>query len=206
MRILIVGATGTIGSEVAKALGQEHEIVAASHHSSDLTVDIADPDSIRALYDRVGRVDAVVSTAGQARFKPLTELGDEDFDFSLRNKLMGQVNLVRLGWDHVRDGGSFTLTSGVLSRAPMTGSGAVSLVNAGLEGFMRAAAFEAPRGIRVNVVSPPWVDETLAAYGMKGVPGLPAAEVAKTYIRSVTGDETGAVLEPEAEPRVSGRG
>ena len=206
MRVLIVGATGTIGSEVAKALGEEHEIVAASHRSGDLTVDIAEPASIRALYDRVGEVDAVVSVAGQARFKPLAELGDEDFDFSLRNKLMGQVNLVRLGWDHVRDGGSFTLTSGVLSRAPMPGSAAVSLVNAGIEGFVRAAALEAPRGIRVNVVSPPWVDETLAAYGMKGVPGLPAAEVAKTYVRSVTGDATGAVLEPAAEPRVAGQG
>lgn len=206
MRILIVGATGTIGSEVARLLGERHEVLAASHRSGDLTVDLAEPASIRALYDRVGQVDAVVSTAGQARFQPLAELGDEDFDFSLRNKLMGQVNLVRLGWDHVRDGGSFTLTSGVLSRAPMTGSAAVSLVNAGLEGFMRAAALEAPRGIRVNVVSPPWVDETLAAYGMTGVPGLPAAEVAKTYVRSVTGDETGAVLEPEAEPRLSGSG
>jgi NAD(P)-dependent dehydrogenase (short-subunit alcohol dehydrogenase family) len=205
MRILIVGATGTIGSEVAKALGGVHEIVAASHRSGELTVDIAEPASIRALYDRVGEVDAVVSVAGQARFKPLAELGDEDFDFSLRNKLLGQVNLVRLGWDHVRDGGSFTLTSGVLSRAPMPGSAAVSLVNAGIEGFVRAAALEAPRGIRVNVVSPPWVDETLAAYGMKGVPGLPAAEVAKTYVRSVTGDETGAVLEPAAEPRVAGQ-
>ena len=205
MRILIVGATGTIGSEVAKALGGEHEIVGASHRSGELTVDIAEPASIRALYDRVGEVDAVVSVAGQARFKPLAELGDEDFDFSLRNKLLGQVNLVRLGWNHVRDGGSFTLTSGVLSRAPMPGSAAVSLVNAGIEGFVRAAALEAPRGIRVNVVSPPWVDETLAAYGMKGVPGLPAAEVAKTYVRSVTGDGTGAVLEPEAEPRVGGQ-
>ena len=204
MRVLIVGATGTIGSEVAKALAARHEIVAASHSSGELTVDIAEPASIRALYDRVGEVDAVVSVAGQARFKPLAELGDEDFDFSLRNKLMGQVNLVRLGWDHVRDGGSFTLTSGVLSHAPMAGSAAISLVNAGLEGFARAAALEAPRGIRVNVVSPPWVDETLAAYGMKGVPGLPAAEVAKTYVRSVTWDETGAVLEPEAEPRVAG--
>jgi NAD(P)-dependent dehydrogenase (short-subunit alcohol dehydrogenase family) len=204
MRILIVGATGTIGSRVARLLGERHEVLAASHRGGDLTVDIAEPASIRALYERVGVVDAVVCAAGQARFEPLAELGDEDFDYSLRNKLMGQVNLVRLGWEHVRDGGSFTLTSGVLSRSPMTGSAAVSLVNAGLEGFARAAALEAPRGIRVNVVSPPWVDETLAAYGMRGVPGLPAAEVAKTYERSVTGDATGAVLEPDAEPRVAG--
>ncbi len=105
-----------------------------------------------------------MSVAGDAKFAPLTSLSDDDFTFSLRNKLMGQVNLVRYGMSAMRDGGSFTLTSGVLAQTPMVGSGAVSLVNAGLEGFVRAAALEAPRGIRVNVVSPPWVTETLIAF------------------------------------------
>ena len=205
MRILVVGATGTIGKEVVAALAAEHEIVPASRRSSELTVDIADPASIRALYERVGKVDAVVSAAGQGgAFKPLAELADDDFAFSLRNKLMGQVNLVRLGLDHVRDGGSFTVTSGVLSRSPMVGSAAISLVNAALEGFVRAAALEAPRGIRVNVVSPPWVEETLRELKMEGVPGLPAAMVARAYVRSVTGGENGAVVEPAAGARVSG--
>jgi NAD(P)-dependent dehydrogenase (short-subunit alcohol dehydrogenase family) len=205
MRILIVGATGTIGSEVAKALsGGGHEVVAASHGSTDLKVDITDPASIRALYERVGEVDAVVSCAGNAAWKPLAELGDDDFAFSLRHKLMGQVDLVRLGLGHVRDGGSFTVTSGVLARSPMPGSAAVSLVNSALEGFVRAAAIEAPRGIRVNVVSPPWVNETLRKMGMTGVPGLDAADVARAYVRSVAGTESGAVIEPAAGARVAG--
>ncbi len=108
-----------------------------------------------------------------ARFKPFAELTDDDFAFSLQNKLMGQVNIVRYGFAAVKDGGSITITSGSLGQEPMTGSGVVSLVNAGLEGFGRAAALEAPRRIRVNVVAPPWVTETLKAYGMPLEGGLP---------------------------------
>jgi NAD(P)-dependent dehydrogenase (short-subunit alcohol dehydrogenase family) len=196
MRILVVGATGTIGKAVVASLVAKHEIIEASHHSTPLTVDISNPAAIRAMYNAVRKVDAVVSAAGQAKFAPFTALTDEDFAFSLANKLMGQVNLVRFGLDHVRDGGAFVLTSGVLARDPMVGSGAISLVNAGLEGFVRAAALEAPRGIRVNVVSPPWVTETLAKLGMDQSIGLPAVTVAKAYVRAIEGKETGAVIDP----------
>ena len=146
MRILIVGATGTIGQPLVAALQGRHELVLASRQKAHEQVDISNPDSIKSLYGRIGRLDAVVSVAGDAKFAPLASLSDEDFAFSIRNKLMGQVNLVRYGFDAVRDGGSFTITSGVLAQTPMVGSGAVSLVNAGLEGFARAAALEAPRG------------------------------------------------------------
>jgi NAD(P)-dependent dehydrogenase (short-subunit alcohol dehydrogenase family) len=196
MRILLIGASGTIGKAVADAFAK-HELISASQGNSPEQVDISNPDSIRRLFARVGKVDAVISAAGQARFKPLTELTDDDFDFSIRNKLMGQVNVVRIGLESVNDGGSFTLTSGVLAQQPMPGSAAISLVNAGLEGFARAAALEAPRGIRVNVVSPPWVSETLVAMGMDPKGGLPAATVARSYAESVTGKQTGIVIAPK---------
>lgn len=195
MRILLIGASGTIGKAVSDALAK-HDLIFASRDRSPEQVDISNPDSIRQLYRRVGRVDAVVSAAGQARFKPLRDLTDEDFDFCLRNKLMGQVNLVRFGFDSVNDGGSFTLTSGTLAQKPTPGGAAISLVNAGLEGFGRAAAVEAPRNIRVNVVSPPWVSETLKAMGQDPSGGLPAETVAKAYVDSVTGTKTGAVIVP----------
>lgn len=198
MRILVVGATGTIGNAVAAALGARHELILASQQKAAEQVDIADPASIKALFSRIGRVDAVVSAAGRAAFKPLNALSDADFDFSLRNKLMGQVNLVRYGFDSVNDNGSFTLTAGYLSRNPSPGSAAVSLVNSALEGFGRAAALEAPRGIRVNVVSPPWVTETLQALGRPTEGGLPAATVAQSYVRSVEGRETGQVFDPRS--------
>ena len=203
MRILLIGATGTIGEAVAAALAARHDVVRASRHQADEQVDIADPDSIRALFKRVGKVDAIVSAAGNAAFKPLAQLGDEDFAFSLGNKLMGQVNLVRYGLASAADGGSITLTGGVLAQRPEPGTAAISLVNAGLEGFARAAALEAPRGIRVNVVSPPWITETLQAMGRPLDGGLPAEVVARAYVRSVEGKETGQVIRPERQAPVA---
>ncbi|MBV9892084.1 MAG: short chain dehydrogenase [Rhizobacter sp.] len=196
MRILIVGGSGTIGRAVAEVLARQHVVIAASRQSGSVQVDISDPESIRRMYQAVGKVDAVVCAAGQARFASLQRLSDEDFAFSLHNKLMGQVNLVRYGVDNVNDGGSLTLTSGVLAQRPIPGSAAISLVNAAIEGFARAAALEATRGIRVNVVSPPWVAETLLAMNMDPAGGRPAAEVALAYARAVTESETGATLTP----------
>jgi NAD(P)-dependent dehydrogenase (short-subunit alcohol dehydrogenase family) len=148
------------------------------------------------MYRQAGRVDAVVCAAGGGAWKPLGQLNDEDFAISLRYKLMGQVNVIRYGFDVVNDGGSITVTSGILARKPQPGSAAISLVNSGLEGFVRAAALEAPRGIRVNVVSPPWASETLAAMGADPAAGMPSAKIARAYLASVTGKQTGAVIEP----------
>ena len=198
MRILVVGATGTIGRAVVAALSASNEVISASLRSMTVKVDIADPASIQQMYRSVGRLNAVVCAAGQAKFAPLTQLSDADFRFCLDNKLMGQVNLVRFGFEHVEDGGSFTLTTGILAQAPMPGSAAISLVNAGVEGFIRAAALEAPRKIRVNAVSPPWVAETLQALKMDTSQGLPATIVARAYVRSVTGTDTGSTLQPSA--------
>jgi NAD(P)-dependent dehydrogenase (short-subunit alcohol dehydrogenase family) len=200
MRIVVVGATGTIGKEVCRALAPGNDIVEVSRSHTAITVDISDPASIREMYRRAGKVDAVVSAAGKAMRRPLLQLTDEDFEISLRHKLMGQVNLVRYGIEHVHDGGSFTLTSGILARRPMVGSEALSMVNIGLEGFARAAALELPRGIRINVVSPPWIAETLRELKMTGVPGLPAAEVARAYAETVYSKETGGVIEPVPRP------
>lgn len=196
MRILIVGATGTIGRPLVAALQNRHDLVLASRQKAHEQIDLSDPASIRALYKRIGKLDAVVCAAGEAKFSPLAVLTDDDFAFSVKSKLMGQVNLVRYGLDSVNDGGSFTLTSGVLASQPMVGSGAVSLVNAGVEGFTRAAALEAPRRIRVNIISPPWITETLIAFKMDPSGGMAAADVARAYVASVEGKQSGMVIAP----------
>lgn len=108
---------------------------------------------------------------------------------------MGQVDLVRIGTKHINDDGSFTLTSGVLAREPIPGSAAISLVNAGLDGFTRAAALEMKRGIRVNVVSPPFATETLKALGMDTSTGTPVAEFARAYLESVESKRNGEVID-----------
>ncbi len=195
MKILVVGASGIIGSAIASALAERHEVVRASRNG-DVRVDIEDPASIAAMYASIGQVDAVVSAAGRGTFGALAELSDEDFALGLTSKLMGQVNLVRLGIEHVRDGGSFTLTSGILATHPAPGSAALTPTNAAVEGFARAAALELPRGLRVNVVSPGWVAETLEAMGRDPSAGTRASEVAKAYLRAIEGTQNGAILEP----------
>jgi NAD(P)-dependent dehydrogenase (short-subunit alcohol dehydrogenase family) len=195
MKILVIGATGTIGAPVTQALEARHEVIRASHSRSALKVDLADPASVKRLYATVGRVDAVVSAAGQAAFGPLLALSDADFALGLTNKLMGQVNLVRYGVEVLADGGSFTLTSGILSRQPMPGGAAISMINAGLEGFVRAAPLDLPGGFRINAVAPGWVRETLVAMKMDPSSGVPAAQVAQSYVRSVEGSMTGQILD-----------
>jgi len=195
MRVILIGGTGTIGREVANALRVDHEVVTASRNNGDFVVDITEPESIEAMFRQAGKFDALVSAAGSARFGPLDDLDYDDFLFSFKNKLMGQVNLVRIGRACINDNGSFTLTSGILAREPIPGSSAVSMVNAGLEGFVRAAQLELDRGVRVNIVSPVWVQETLLAMGRSTAEGMPAALVARAYVASVTGTMKGSVLD-----------
>ena len=195
MKIIIIGATGTIGRAVVDLLAPDHDIVKVGFSGGGFKVDIASKDSIRKLFHDVGKFDAVISAAGLAKFGSLDSLEDEDYLLGLTNKLMGQVNLVRIGLNYINDNGSFTLTSGVLSQHPMPGSASISMVNAGLEGFVRAAALETQRGIRVNSVSPVWVLETLEALGMDVSEGMPAAQVALAYKESVEGQRSGEVLD-----------
>ncbi len=195
MKIVVIGATGTIGGPVADALEKKgHEVVRVSRKAG-IPVDIEKAATIRALFDKVRDVDAVVCCAGGAGWGPLSNLTDEDFALSLRYKLMGQVNVVRIARERLKDKGSVTITSGVLAVKPMPGSAAVSLVNAGLEGFGRAAALDMPRGIRVNVVSPPWVTESLRKMKMDESMGSPAAAVAKAFVAAVEGSGNGEVIE-----------
>jgi NAD(P)-dependent dehydrogenase (short-subunit alcohol dehydrogenase family) len=195
MKVVVVGASGTIGRAIVDALGGRHEIVAVSRAHGQYNADIVVRETIERLYAAVAPFDALVCAAGEARFGPLERLTDPDFQLCLSSKLMGQVNLVRLGLEHAADGGSFTLTSGVLAVEPMPGSAAISLVNAGVEAFARAAALEMPRGLRINVVRPPWISETLAAMGRDPSGGLPAKKVAAAYVDAVEGRANGEILD-----------
>jgi NAD(P)-dependent dehydrogenase (short-subunit alcohol dehydrogenase family) len=195
MRVVVVGATGTIGSAIVEELAGRHDVVRVGNSRGQINVDLASHESIEALFAEVGPFDALVSAAGQAKFAPLDKLSEADFRLGFSNKLLGQINLVRLGLLTVRDGGSFTLTSGVLASEPVPGSAAISPVNAGVEAFVRAAALEMTRGVRINVVSPPWVAETLTAMGMDPSAGLPANRLAKVYAGCVEGKQNGQVID-----------
>lgn len=195
MKILLVGAHGTVGRGVAAELAQRHEIVDAGRRGASVTLDLADADSIRRALESVGPVDAIVSAAGQVGWAPLLELTSEQWAFSVANKLMGQVNLALVGQAYLRDGGSITLTSGVLVDQPVRHGAAASLANGAIEAFVRAAAIELPRGLRINAVSPGVLLESMSELGpfFRGFEPVPAARVALAYSRSVEGAETGRV-------------
>lgn len=195
MRVLVIGATGTIGAAVVRSLKQNYEVIGVSRHGTP-SVNLEDRPSIARLFRTVSDLDAVICCAGGTVFKALSELTAQDFEYSLQSKLMGQVELIRVALLHLKIGGSITVTSGALARHPVPGSGAISLVNSGLEGFVRAAALEAPRGIRVNVVSPPWVKETLEQMQLDPTPGLYARDVAKAYVEALEGPHKGATIDP----------
>lgn len=195
MRILIVGATGTIGRAVAAELSPRHEIVAAGRTSGDVKIDITDPRSIRAAFQQAGEFDAVVSVAGHVKFGPFVEMQAVDYDVGLRDKLMGQVNLVLIGRESLADGGSFTLTTGVLDRDPIRGGSSASMVNGALNAFVAAAAIEMPRGLRINSVSPGVITEAMDRFApyFRGFEPVPAARAALAYAKSVEGAQTGQV-------------
>ncbi|MCG5220170.1 short chain dehydrogenase [Streptosporangium sp. KLBMP 9127] len=194
MKVIVIGATGTIGVGVVAALEGRHEVVRASRGGS-VKVDLDDAGSIDALFASVRDVDAVVCAAANAPLTPIERLTDEDVAAGLRSKLLGQVSLVRRALREVRDDGSITLTAGTfVDHIP--GSAVGAIVNSGLEGFVRSAAPEMPRGIRLNVVSPGWIQETLDNLGLKGYQGTPMSEVAQTYAKVVEGTMRGQTLVP----------
>ncbi|MCD6047133.1 MAG: hypothetical protein K0S08_780 [Gammaproteobacteria bacterium] len=196
-KILIIGSTGTIGKAVVAAFKDRHQIITAGQTHGDIQVDITNKASIQKMFQQAGKVDAVIATTGSVHFAPLTEMTDDLYAIGLNNKLMGQINLVLSGLDYMNDGGSFTLTSGILNRDPIKEGSSAAMVNGALDGFVTSAAIEMPRAIRINVVSPTVLTESIAHFGdyFSGFESVPAARVALAYVKSVEGAQTGQIYE-----------
>jgi NAD(P)-dependent dehydrogenase (short-subunit alcohol dehydrogenase family) len=192
MRILVVGASGTIGSEICKAL-EHHDLIRAGRNGLDVSVDNTSEQSIKEMYEKVGKVDAVVNAAGGANFAAISELTPELNERGIQSKLKGQINLVLLGHSYVNDGGSFTLTSGVMMDDPIRMGASAAMANGGIKAFVKAASIEMPRGIRINSVSPTIVQESWERLGdyFVGFTPVPASSVALAYKKSVEGAQTG---------------
>ncbi len=197
MKVLVVGASGTVGQAVVAELSKRHDIIAASRNSATHAVDVQSSASIEALFQKIGKVDAIVATVGEVHFGPLTEMSGEQFRVGLNSKLMGQVELSLIGQRYLNDGGSITLTSGILSEQPIRLGTNATAVNRAVEGFAVGAAIELPRGIRINVVSATVLQESLPSFGpfFVGFEAAPAARVALAYARSVDGAQNGQVYQ-----------
>lgn len=193
MKIIVIGATGTLGRAVVAELGQDNEVISVGLTHGELQVDLTRDESVEALFAQTGRVDAIIATTGSLFFGPLTAMRAEDFASGLNDKLLGQVRLALIGQHYLNDGGSITLTSGIIGSEPIAQGVNATTVNAALEGFVHAAACELPRGLRINVVSPTVLRESVEKYGafFPGFESVPAARAALAYRRSVYGVQTG---------------
>jgi NAD(P)-dependent dehydrogenase (short-subunit alcohol dehydrogenase family) len=200
MKIVIVGASGTVGSAVSNLLATQHEIVRVGRSQGDATVDMTDGASIAALFAGIGQFDALVVASGNVAFAPLTELTDEQWQLGLESKLMGQVKLTRAAIPYLNEGGSITLISGILSEEPINWGSSATTINGAIEHFAKAAACELPKGLRINVVSPTLLTESMDKYAafFPGFEPVPAARVALAYQKSVLGVQTGQVFRVNA--------
>ncbi|MFK3662037.1 short chain dehydrogenase [Scandinavium sp. NPDC088450] len=198
MKIVIVGASGTVGRAVVAELEKQtqHELIRVGRHHGDLQVDLTDDASVDALFARTGNIDAIIATTGNVFFGPLSEMTAENFNQGLQDKLLGQVRLALKAQHVLNDGGSITLTSGIIADVPIAQGGNATAVNTALAGFVKAAACELPRGIRINLVSPTLLTEAEEAYApfFPGFESVPAARVALAYRRSVEGVQSGQVF------------
>ncbi|WP_316811680.1 short chain dehydrogenase [Pedobacter heparinus] len=154
MKIIIVGASGTMGKYLTSAFNKEHEVITAASKGCEISVDITATRSIEEMYKKVGGFDALISTAGPTYVGPWSKLSDREFRQGVEGKMMGQINLVLIGQDFIRPKGSFTLITGALSHDPQRNFANASAANGAVEGFVRAAAIELEYGIRINAVSP----------------------------------------------------
>ncbi|WP_029147145.1 short chain dehydrogenase [Methylophilus sp. 5] len=193
MKVLIIGANGTIGKLVKQTLAPRHDIIEAGKTSGQYQVDISNESSIRQLFEQVGNVDAIVVAAGDVHFGAMKEMTEEQFKLGLNSKLLGQVNVTLIGQHYLNAGGSITLTSGSLSHHPTFGGTNFSTVNAAVDGFVLGAALELKQDRRINVVSPAVLAESWHVYGaaFPGGESVPGAKVALAYQRSVEGFENG---------------
>lgn len=196
MKILVVGGTGTIGSCVTNRLKEKHEVIIAGRNSGEVKVDIENSESIKAMFEQIGKLDAIVNCSGAAKWAAFDTMEEKDFYIGIKSKMMGQINLVRLGQEYLIDGGSFTLTTGILGEDPVYMTTNAAMVNGAIHGFVLAVSQELKNGQRINVVAPGLVEDSKNKFGdyFPGHNPVPMHKVANGYMRSVEGKRTGEII------------
>jgi NAD(P)-dependent dehydrogenase (short-subunit alcohol dehydrogenase family) len=196
MKILIIGGNGTIGKKVVKHFSNNNDIIIAGRQSGGVTVDISDSNSIKKMFDKTGPLDAIICVAGNAKWDSFENLTEEDYYIGLRSKLMGQVNLVRIGQHYLNKNGSITLSTGILADDPVVNTASASMVNGGIHSFVQAVVLEIKNGVRVNVVSLGMVEDAYEKYKNHFLGHVPISmnKAVKAYERSVKGKNTGEII------------
>ena len=197
MKIIIVGATGTMGTYLANVFGKDHEIIRVGSKSGDIHADIASPESIKNMFRQAGSFDALICTAGPSYVGPWKGMTDKEFRRGIDGKLMGQVNLVLIGQDYINPKGSFTLITGALTHEPVLNFASASAANGGVEAFVRAAAIELQNGIRINAVSPTVIEDSPQYFPFfHGDIPVTMKQLEYGFRKSVFGANTGQIIKP----------
>lgn len=198
--IILIGANGKMGQAALSGLGNHKVVTAGRSDGYDHKVDITNAESIRKLYADVGEFDAVVNTVGLCEYAPFAEMTPDQWSTTVNSKMMGQINLVRIGLDYIKDNGSFTLITGILNKKPIPTAIADATTSGAIDTFVQCVAHELPRGIRINSVNPTVIEEAWDVYGelMPGFQPVPGSLVGKAFERSVDGFITGKVLVVDA--------
>jgi len=196
MKIIIVGGNGTIGKKVSSFLSKENEVITAGRNSGDLKIDLSDSNSIKSLFEKNKNFDAVISIAGEAVWAPFDNLTEDDYYKGIKNKMMGQVNLVKIGYKYINYGGSFTLTTGILADNPVKMTTSAALVNGGIHSFVKAVSLEMENNIRVNVISPGLVEDSAEKYKdyFPGYKIVKMKNLAELYGKVIQGNQNGEVI------------
>lgn len=196
MKILIIGGNGTIGKPVTDYFSVENEVITAGRNSGNLQVNIEDSKSIKAMFEKTGKLDAILCIAGEARWANFDELTEEDYYIGLKSKLMGQVNVVRIGKQYLKPNGSITLSTGILADDPVVKTTSAAMVNGGIHSFVQAVALELENGVRVNAVSLGLVEDAYEKYKdyFSGHNPIPMHKVVNAYVKSVKGKGNGQVI------------
>ena len=192
----MIGGNGTIGKPIVDRFDQTDQVFVAGRNSGDFTVDIASEASIAALFEKVGKLDAIIVVAGDAKWESFENLTEDDFYIGIRSKMMGQVNIVRLGLNYLNDHGSITLTTGILADEPVDMTTSAAMVNGAIQSFTKAVALELKRGCRVNCVSADLVVDAYEKYKnyFPGNTPVPMNKVVDGYVKSVKGKINGEII------------
>ncbi|XQW85482.1 short chain dehydrogenase [Thalassotalea piscium] len=194
--VILIGALGKMGQAALTGLGNHKVITAGRSGNVDHIVDITNEQSIRDLYETVGHFDAVVNTVGFCEYATFAEMTEAQWMTTVMSKMMGQINLVRIGQEYISDAGSFTLISGILNTKPIPFAIADATTSGAIDTFVKIVSLEMPRNTRINVVNPTVLAEAWDVYGemMPGFEPVPGKLVGKAFERSVDGFINGEVI------------
>ena len=196
MRVLIIGAGGTIGKKLTPRLRKNHDVITAGRSSGDVNVDISSQESIKRMFDKLPKVDACICIAASGPMDDFATITEDQLKTDMQAKLFGQINLVLIGQHYLNDNGCFTLTSGVFADVPYKGVTGGALTSGALHSFTLSASVQLPRNLRINVVSPGMAEDSAAAYA-QNFPGLavvPMESITDAYELTVEQEINGQIL------------